>query len=417
MSNVLLSRGVDSNSLLRPAVRDSKLRFFALEAVNALGAAFYFSYLFFYLRQEFHLSTQGSLAVASMHGFIYMVMSRWAGQIAQRRGYLATFRLGCVIAAMSLLAGSAFRHSWTGQMLTLLGWTIGICLTWPPLQALVTDRETPAQTAWLVGVYNLVWSGFAGLANFFGGAVYEIFGSGGLFWWPASLSIAMALAASWFLRTTGKERQEDAQSETSIAHESTRELNQRFLSLARIANPFAYVAINTVVPMIPEIARELHLSPTESGWVNSVWFFARWGMFALLWRWIGWHYRMRWMLAAYAGLIAGFLILILAPEIWVLAAGQVLFGVSVGLIYCSSLFYSMDAGNDKGCHGGLHESAIGLGTCIGPALSAGAMMVFPQAHHQAAWAVGALLIVGLVVIVRLGASRAEAASRSLGRKL
>ena len=70
-------------------------------------------------------------------------------------------------------------------MLTLLGWTIGICLTWPPLQALVTDRETPAQTAWLVGVYNLVWSGFAGLANFFGGAVYEIFGSGGLFWWPA----------------------------------------------------------------------------------------------------------------------------------------------------------------------------------------------------------------------------------------
>ncbi len=63
MSNVLLNPCVGSSSLRRPAVRDLKLRFFALEAANSLGAAFYFNYLIFYLRQEFHLSTQASFAI------------------------------------------------------------------------------------------------------------------------------------------------------------------------------------------------------------------------------------------------------------------------------------------------------------------------------------------------------------------
>ena len=126
---------------------ESKARFFVFEAFNSIGAAFYFNYLFFFLRQEFHLSNQASLAVAGLHGFFYMLMSRLAGHVAQRRGYLLTFRLGCMIVAAALIAGSFVRHSLPAQLLTLVRWTVGICLTWPPTQALVADRETPARTA------------------------------------------------------------------------------------------------------------------------------------------------------------------------------------------------------------------------------------------------------------------------------
>ncbi len=44
---------------------------------------------------------------------------------------------------------------------------------------------------------------------------------------------------------------------------------------------------------------------------------------------------------------------------------QIAFGISVGLIYYSSLFYSMDVGETKGEHGGLHEAMIGAAPASG----------------------------------------------------
>src|SRR4029077_21142016 len=90
----------------------------------------------------------------------------------------------------------------------------------------------------------------------------------------------------------------------------------KFLRMAWVANPLAYVAINTALPLIPEIARRLELSPMLAGFVCSAWMFARLGAFLVLWRWTGWHYRFRWLLSAYLLLIAGFAGLLLVPHLW-----------------------------------------------------------------------------------------------------
>jgi hypothetical protein len=78
-----------------------------------------------------------------------------------------------------------------------------------------------------------------------------------------------------------------------------------------------------------------------------------------------------------------------------LAAAQIVFGGAVGLIYYSSLFYSMDSSETKGEHGGIHESVIGLGNCAGPAVGAAALQFFPQYSHSGALAVTVLLLCGL----------------------
>jgi len=80
----------------------------------------------------------------------------------------------------------------------------------------------------------------------------------------------------------------------------------------------------------------------------------------------------------------------------VLLAAQVVFGISIGLIYYSSLFYSMDVGETKGEHGGLHEAAIGAGSCAGPAIGAAALHYFPNAPGSSVWAVSGLLVCGLL---------------------
>ena len=60
-----------------------------------------------------------------------------------------------------------------------------------------------------------------------------------------------------------------------------------------------------------------------------------------------------------------------------LIVAQVIFGLAVGLIYYSSLFYSMDVGESKGKRGGIHEAAIGVGVFTGPAVGVTALHLFP----------------------------------------
>jgi predicted MFS family arabinose efflux permease len=165
--------------------------------------------------------------------------------------------------------------------------------------------------------------------------------------------------------------------------------------MAWLANPFAYVAINTVGAVIPQLAQKFQLSPTQSGVFCSLWFFVRTFAFIGLWRWTGWHYRFRWLLAAFIGLVVSFAAMMLATQLWLVLVAQLIFGCAVGLIYYSSLFYSMDVGEAKGEHGGLHEAAIGLGICIGPAVGAAALSLPAQAANAGSWAVSGLLSVGL----------------------
>jgi predicted MFS family arabinose efflux permease len=165
--------------------------------------------------------------------------------------------------------------------------------------------------------------------------------------------------------------------------------------MAWLANPFAYIAINTLIAVIPAVATRLGLSATLAGFYCSIWCFARVAAFFALWWWEGWHYRFSWLLAAYLTILGTFTILLLAPNLLVLIAAQVVFGLSLGLIYYSSLFYSMDVGEAKGEHGGIHEAAIGLGNFAGPAVGAASLHFFPQYANSGALAVSALLILGL----------------------
>jgi len=167
-----------------------------------------------------------------------------------------------------------------------------------------------------------------------------------------------------------------------------------FKHMSWLANPFAYLAINTLLAVMPDVAAKFHLSHMQAGFVCSLWCFFRLGMFGLLWVWTDWHYRFRWLAGAFALLIVSFAAILLVPSLTVLITAQITFGAAIGLIYYSSLFYSMDASESKSEHGGIHEAAIGMGNCAGPALGAATLEFLPQIQHGGAWAVTALLVCG-----------------------
>jgi MFS family permease len=171
--------------------------------------------------------------------------------------------------------------------------------------------------------------------------------------------------------------------------------------MAWLANPLSYVAINTVLPLIPPISDGLGLSTGIAGIICSLWMFARLAAFAILWRWTGWHYHVAWLIGAFAVMAVCFAVFVHSRSVAMLVAAQVGFGLSVCLIYYSSLFCSMHASEEKGAHGGLHESMLGAWLFVGPACGASSLLLFPSLA-VATWPVTGLLVAGLAGLAWMG---------------
>jgi MFS family permease len=389
-----VGRGIASSKL--------KSAVYVLEGLNCLATTYYYYYLYFYTQARFHFGAMQNLLLAALLGFAYALASFFGGRFAQKFGYLTSVRLGNVLMIGAFLACSRAGTVWLTIVLTLVG-SLGMCLTWPALEALVTEGEPTARLPGLVGAYNCVWAIVAGLGFFTGGAMLQKWGWQNMFYVPAALLAVELGLASW---VHGKMRQDSARPEPVVGPllkpmaESYRSpvSPATFLKLGWVANPMAYLAVNTVISSLPTLAGRLGFTPMQAGFVCSLWLLARAGAFVALWLWPGWHYRFRFLAAAYVVMMISFASMLLVPNVWVLVLSQLLMGPAFGLIYYSSLFYSMDVGETKGEHGGIHESVIGLGNGIGPGTAAGALRFFPGHPGSGVWAVCALLAGGLIVL-------------------
>jgi len=393
--------------------RQLKIGYFILEGLNSFSTVFYFYYLYFYTRKVFGFSDQANLELAALNGGVSMLAAWWGGRFAQRFGFFRALKLGLVLMLAALMTGASLNSA-TGQVLVMMLVAIGMCFTWPTLEAILCEGETTKGLQHSVGLFNVIWAGMAALADFTGGAMLEGIGARSLFYVPAAILLGELLLALWL------ERRAPAANGTASAppeFQGSQEMGalpprlnvsaQLFRRMAWLANPFAYVAINTLVAVVPGVAKRLGLSTMAAGFCCSVWCFARLGSFFVFWLWNGWHYRFRWLLAAYLGLVATFAIIVLAPNLAVLVSAQIIFGFALGLIYYSSLFYSMDQSETKGTHGGIHEAAIGLGNFAGPALGAASLQLLPQHPDSGAIAVTLLLLLGLGGLLAMWTKRAQ----------
>jgi MFS family permease len=274
------------------------------------------------------------------------------------------------------------------------------------VEALVSEGDTPEHVPHAVGIYNITWAISNAVAFFIGGSLIKKFGYGVMF------SVPLGLMILQFAMTCGLEQYharlpapagpDVAQAKPSITVAARAKSFQR---MAWVANPCAYVAINTLIAVLPGVALRLHLSTMVAGFALSIWCFARFAAFVALWRWTGWHYRFRWLLAAFGLLIISFATILMAPSLTAVILAQVAFGCAIGLLYYSSLFYSLDASETKGEQGGLHEAAIGAGNCLGPVIGASALWLAPGNAGMGTWAVSGVLLLGMGGMVMMNRHR------------
>ena len=378
--------------------RKQKSIYFVIEGLNSFTTVYYFYYFYFFMQHQFGFGNKANLMLAAANGATYAVGSWWSGKLAHRFGCLNALKLGFAIMMSSLLIGSQVTSA-AAQIAVMIFTVVGMCFTWPMLEALVSENESRDGLQSMVGIYNVVWAATGALSYFVGGAMLEKLGIRSLFFVPAIVLAAQFCLTVWAEKRIAKatiragSREEFVPVETPHPH--TPERTRLFLRMAWLANPFAYIAINTVIAVMPGIALKLGLTTMMAGFCCSVWCFARLASFTLLWLWDGWHYRFRWLLMAYLALVASFAAILIVPSLAVLVIAQWFFGGAVGLLYYSSLFYSMDLSEVKSEHGGIHEAAIGLGNLAGPAVGALALHFMPQYAHSGSLAVSGLLLLGM----------------------
>jgi MFS family permease len=370
-------------------ISPAKALFYLIELINCYAAVYYSNFIFFYLKRAFGFGALENLLTASFGGLIYVFAAWQGGKLAQRHGCVRMLYIGCSVIILSLALGMIVMTPATQVMVYGL-WTAGVCLIWPALEILVSEGSG-AFLPKMVGIYNMTWAGGAALAYFTTGVLIEELGMTSLFWLPLGLTALELVVLPFAVIQMKKEKHDEYQAAllTSTVHPAD---TKRFLRMAWIANPFSYVAINTVIPLIPSIAEKLGLSTGLAGMACSLWMFARLAAFAVFWRWTGWHYRFRWLAGSCILMIVCFFILLMTQSIRWLIAAQIGFGLSIGLIYYSSLYYSMNVTENQGANAGLHEAMIGAGLFIGPAFGAAILYLFPAA--AGAWSVGGLLCAG-----------------------
>jgi MFS family permease len=370
---------------------------FTIEGLNSFATVIYFNYLYFLFRDKFGFDNKHNLALAALIGLIYMFASWQAGRFAQRFGNFTALKIGFGVMAVGLAIGSQL-HFVAGAIVAACVVNVGMCFTWPVLEALVSEGTNAARA---VGIYNITWAAANALAYFIGGTLIVKFGYQSMFYLPLVSVLVQFAMVLWLEKIHGAVAGKTGEPPPYDANRPPLARAKSFQRMAWLANPFAYIAINTLLAVIPGLAARFGLSPMLAGFVCSLWCFVRLGTFVVLWRWPGWHYRFRWLVTAFSTLVLSFAVILIVPSLAMLILAQIFFGVAIGLIYYSSLFYSMDASDTKSEHGGIHEAAIGAGNFFGPAVGAASLQFLPQYANSGAIAVSVLLLCGLGGLVKI----------------
>src|SRR5256885_1951950 len=280
MPDVNLKTAGSSQPLARSAPQSSAIAagYFLIEGLNTCGATYYSYYIFFYLQKHFAFGNVGNLTSAALNGLTYILSAWYGGKFAQKRGYHSALVSGFCTSIVMLLLGSR-TDSVSGQVIVMVLWTIGICFTWPSLEALIAEQRDARELPRMIGIYNLVWSGAGALTYFCGGAIFERLGEKSLFLLPASIHGFQLLILAWVWKTHLSKKRELAEirraPEERTANAPSPDIllspphpekpippvMQAFLRMAWLSNPFAYIAINTIVAVIPQLAARFHFSP------------------------------------------------------------------------------------------------------------------------------------------------------------
>ena len=394
-------------------LRRSPILLYAAEALNSSAGTLLTVGVLFYMTRRFGWTARENFAVAACQGTLYVLGALSAKRLADRWKRIAALQtLYAVMPLFALSAGFCATAGWAVPTAIIVAIQTGMMgASWPLLESLVSAAGDPSLLSRRLGWYNIVWSVVGAVALALSGAVIQYLPPWAFFGIVAvvQISAGAAITLRRFLRArlavaeTAASGAGEGKPESS-AEESPAMRLRLALWLSRIALPSTYLIIFSLAPVLPTLHAIEQLSPTLATMQCSIWFMARAAAFIILGNATFWQRRPVLTLAAGVTMLTGFLGTIvsgsltepgigagLGTALFLMAAAQILLGLSLGTIYAASLYFGMAISRGSTRHGSYHEALIGLGQLLGPIVGVTAQLI----HPNALWPVAA----GISVIV------------------
>ena len=200
------------------------------------------------------------------------------------------------------------------------------------------------------------------------------------------------------------------------AHEPHPPVYADLLTACRWLLPMSYLLCYCLAPILPQQIAEFGLPQSREPLVGATWGLLRWVVFVVFAVWAGWHGRWGAPIGAALALVAGFVTIVAAVSLPMLLVGLALFGVGMGGIYATALYYAMEVGSAEVEAGGTHEALIGLGFVLGPGLGAIAALSAPVVMPTSGAGGAATLTIGIIGVAAAGAGGGAARSIARGRR-
>lgn len=315
------------------------------------------------------------LWLSAIWGFAYIFISLLAGKSSEkfgpRKSAVGALTLSVLTASLGLSAVT-FPRYWM-LILVMLPFNLTGSLIWPAIESGVTRTRAKMGLSPRIMLYNLSWSG-AGFFAFFTHGVLESWSWYTIFAAPA-VSVGLAAAILGIFGARAKDISADfvpaAQGDHELEKPEVRARAQTFWRMALIGNGLAYLAVYVLFPVTTQLAKMAGVNDLSAqGYIGSIWFMVRVFAFGALFLWTGWHYRFRWQLGPMLCMAASLCGMLIWHQLAVFIILQMVFGISIAVLYSGSLYYAMHVSAGHGGHAAFHEAVIGMGTMVGPTIGA-----------------------------------------------
>jgi MFS family permease len=187
--------------------------------------------------------------------------------------------------------------------------------------------------------------------------------------YPFLLAAAVTLVCSGIvLSMRGPQKEADAPPDPGSGSDAPPHA-ERWLRMAWYANFASWFIGGVVRALFPKIGHDLKYTEEISGYVIGCLSLAQMAMFAALRFTTRWQFRLMPLIGAQLVGVLGMVLALFAPGPIVFGLGFLLAGISTGVTYSCSQFYSLHGRQSgRAATAGLHEAILGSGAIFGPLL-------------------------------------------------
>jgi len=313
--------------------------------------------------------------VAAVVSLTYVAFSQLTGRWSDRWNRFVLTRAGnLLLIGFALLV---YRTTTLTHLVLLLPiMSLAKALYWPAAQATLGDLSSPDRLAYHTAHFNIAWSSGKTLGFLVGPLVLARLDFASTFLLGAGFVLCSLLSTvrlgdlirngvSPDRRNSPRQMPPHEATGTSAAADSRRRV---FLRLGWLANLAANGAAGVLAYHLPKWFADRGWSEDRFGLVLGFLFLLQTVMFFLLARRVAFAYSVKRLVLPQLLTVVVLAALPWFGPFWLFLAAAPLLGISFGISYEASIYYSLVGQTDRGKNAGIHESLVGLGGFLPPLL-------------------------------------------------